>query len=279
MSSKPCKFFIGDSKEPLDYNQMREYLFKNPDFVKISEPPVVEQTTIDVGGESAPDVSLKPAQGGEARLEKGDKIQWDVYGNEESGEWTVREKTKTRGGRDAVALTKVYVEATSDGKIYTKRSDKKKGRENDLNLVFIRKLFNNNCTYCDDSSSRKTLDRIDNSKGHTMDNVVLACERCNYIRRDMPYNAWLIVARSVKIVIELGLLNGWDGVVHKRKSLQKEEDELKKLKGLNPKPNKIKTYEHGTLKKYSIEKCRCEKCKFANTLSKREYRKKNKIHP
>jgi hypothetical protein len=62
MSSKPCKFFIGDSKEPLDYNQMREYLFKNPDFVKISEPPVVEQTTTDVGGEKAPNVSTPQIQ-------------------------------------------------------------------------------------------------------------------------------------------------------------------------------------------------------------------------
>ena len=58
--------------------------------------------------------------GGDVKLEKGNKIQWNVYGNEESGEWTVGEKTKTRGGKDAVVLTKVYVEASSDGKSYTK---------------------------------------------------------------------------------------------------------------------------------------------------------------
>lgn len=58
--------------------------------------------------------------GGEVELEKGNKIQWNVFGNEESGEWTVGETTKTRGGKDAVVLTKVYVEASSDGKSYTK---------------------------------------------------------------------------------------------------------------------------------------------------------------
>lgn len=58
--------------------------------------------------------------GGDVKLEKGNKIQWNVFGNEESGEWTVGEKTKTRGGKDAVVLTKVYVEASSDGKSYTK---------------------------------------------------------------------------------------------------------------------------------------------------------------
>ena len=59
-------------------------------------------------------------EGGDVKLEKGNKIQWNVFGNEESGEWTVGEKTKTRGGKDAVVLTKVYVEASSDGKSYTK---------------------------------------------------------------------------------------------------------------------------------------------------------------
>ncbi|MBK7806833.1 MAG: hypothetical protein IPJ51_11090 [Saprospiraceae bacterium] len=58
--------------------------------------------------------------GGDVKLEKGNKIQWNVFGNEESGEWTVGEKTKTRGGKDAVVLTKVYVESSSDGRSYTK---------------------------------------------------------------------------------------------------------------------------------------------------------------
>ena len=57
---------------------------------------------------------------GDVKLETGNKIQWNVFGNEESGEWTVGEKTKTRAGKDAVVLTKTYVESSKDGKSYTK---------------------------------------------------------------------------------------------------------------------------------------------------------------
>jgi len=53
-------------------------------------------------------------------LSVGSKIQWNVFGNEESGEWTVGEKTKTRGGKEAVVLSKTYVESSKNGKSYTK---------------------------------------------------------------------------------------------------------------------------------------------------------------
>jgi hypothetical protein len=36
-----------------------------------------------------------------------------------------------------------------------------------------------------------SLDRIDNSKGHTMDNVLPACLRCNFMRADIPYVVWV----------------------------------------------------------------------------------------
>jgi broad specificity phosphatase PhoE len=58
---------------------------------------------------------------------KGDKIQWDVYGNEDEGEWTVGDKVKTRGGKDAVELHKEYITASADGAIYTKEYADKNG--------------------------------------------------------------------------------------------------------------------------------------------------------
>ena len=64
--------------------------------------------------------ALRDVESTAKALEEGDKIQWNVFGNEESGEWNVVGKTKTRGGKDAVILSKVYVEASSDGKSYTK---------------------------------------------------------------------------------------------------------------------------------------------------------------
>ena len=37
MSLKPCKFFIGNSKTPLDYNQMLEYIYNNPELSVLKE--------------------------------------------------------------------------------------------------------------------------------------------------------------------------------------------------------------------------------------------------
>jgi hypothetical protein len=64
--------------------------------------------------------ALKDVESAAKALEEGNKIQWNVFGNEESGEWTVIGTTKTRGGKDAVILSKVYVESSIDGKSYTK---------------------------------------------------------------------------------------------------------------------------------------------------------------
>jgi len=58
-----------------------------------------------------------------------------------------------------------------------------------------------------------TLDRIDNDKGHTQDNVVPACIRCNYARRSMPYEAWLVVAKGMREAREQGLFGDWTGRV------------------------------------------------------------------
>ena len=61
MSSKPCKFFIGDSDTALDYNQMREFLFKNPEFLK---------------GEAVSGENVRPIDTSEKPVEKtGESVQ------------------------------------------------------------------------------------------------------------------------------------------------------------------------------------------------------------
>lgn len=92
----------------------------------------------------------------------------------------------------------------------SRKSDKKKGRANDLTKEFIKKQIEKGCSYCGETESRMTLDRIDNGRGHTMDNVVPACIRCNYFRRDMPYEAWLVIAPAMREVRERGLLGDWN---------------------------------------------------------------------
>jgi hypothetical protein len=92
----------------------------------------------------------------------------------------------------------------------SKRADKMKGRDNDLDREFIRKLIDEGCAYCADHDARMTLDRIDNDLGHLKTNVVASCMRCNYFRRDMPHAAWIMVAPKIRQARLLGLLEGWN---------------------------------------------------------------------
>jgi len=90
-------------------------------------------------------------------------------------------------------------------------SDRRRGMDNDLTPEHIRSLIDQGCSYCGEAKLRMTLDRIDNERGHTQDNVVPACIRCNYIRRNMPYEAWLVIAKGIRKAREHGLFGEWVG--------------------------------------------------------------------
>lgn len=63
-----------------------------------------------------------------------------------------------------------------------KIKDKKKGLTFDIDKTwFTNAITNGSCCYCGDTK-RLGLDRIDNTKGHTMDNVVVCCYECNVAR-------------------------------------------------------------------------------------------------
>ena len=93
----------------------------------------------------------------------------------------------------------------------SRANDKKKGRENNVTREFIAALIENGCSYCGEAEIRMSLDRIDNSVGHLQGNVVAACIRCNLVRRDMPYAAWLVVAKGMRAAREEGLFLSWKG--------------------------------------------------------------------
>jgi hypothetical protein len=91
----------------------------------------------------------------------------------------------------------------------SRSTDKKLCRENDLTLEFVKDLLGRGCQYCGETDMRMTLDRIDNSLGHTQQNVVPACIRCNLVRRDMPYEAWSLVATAMREARKNQLFGGW----------------------------------------------------------------------
>jgi hypothetical protein len=98
-------------------------------------------------------------------------------------------------------------------------SDRKKGRANDLTLKFVQCALAQPCSYCGDTASRMTLDRIDNSTGHLQANVRPSCMRCNYIRGSMPDAAWETLIPSVRSAFENGLFGEWHGPRSPRKMI------------------------------------------------------------
>lgn len=85
------------------------------------------------------------------------------------------------------------------------------GAEHDLTVEWVDEQISKPCSYCKQQLSKldMTLDRIDNNIGHVKINLVPACKRCNYFRRDMPYEAWMILAKNMPKIAKLHLLDGW----------------------------------------------------------------------
>jgi hypothetical protein len=93
----------------------------------------------------------------------------------------------------------------------SRSGDKRHGRSNDLTVAFVERLIASGCAYCGETKLQMTLDRIDNSIGHLMTNVVSACVRCNLMRRDMPYAAWYSMLPAIRFARESGLFGEWRG--------------------------------------------------------------------
>ena len=116
-----------------------------------------------------------------------------------------RQAGKEKASRASGADPAKWIRVDSRG------SDRKKGLDNDLTYEFVREMILRPCSYCGDTESRMTLDRIDNDLGHLQSNVVPSCYRCNFIRRDIPYEAWIVIAPGVKAAREGALFGAWVG--------------------------------------------------------------------
>lgn len=99
-----------------------------------------------------------------------------------------------------------------------KQSDKRKGLVCDLTRETITKIISpGDCSYCGETDLRLSLDRRDNSVGHTQNNVIRCCIRCNMIRGAMPFEAWMTLVPAIRSARELGQFGDWTAEIHKRK--------------------------------------------------------------
>jgi hypothetical protein len=95
----------------------------------------------------------------------------------------------------------------------SRRSDVFYERTCDVDVKWVETLISDGRFYCGDRTIMMTLDRIDNSLGHTKGNVNPSCYRCNWLRRNMPYEAWMHLVPSVREAVALGLFGNWSNTI------------------------------------------------------------------
>ena len=95
-------------------------------------------------------------------------------------------------------LDKPFMSTYNSIKDSVRRTNKKRNRNLEFDLSYEEFLFLTQigiCYYCDrpniiwrpflgDGRHRYNLDRKDNTKGYTFDNVVVCCKECNMMKRD-----------------------------------------------------------------------------------------------
>lgn len=86
--------------------------------------------------------------------------------------------------------------------MYKKRDEKAKVKF-DLTIEWIKNnIITKECIYCGDTD-QLGCDRIDNSKGHTMDNCVPCCYSCNITRNNTySYGEMLLLAPIIRQIKE-----------------------------------------------------------------------------
>ena len=80
----------------------------------------------------------------------------------------------------------------------------------------LKDLFTLPCYYCTSEDSIG-LDRMDNTRGHELDNVKPCCSKCNMIMSDLPPKAREVLKPALLELHKGGLLNEWQ-IPTKRKT-------------------------------------------------------------
>lgn len=115
--------------------------------------------------------------------------------------------------------TRKYAQENRDYYIFqnARAGDRRAKREFDLTREDVKNLLENECVYCGETNYEvMSIDRKDSSRGHTRDNVVSACIRCNIVKMDMPYEAWLQLAPGMRTSRLQGLFKEWLPNTHLR---------------------------------------------------------------
>lgn len=120
-------------------------------------------------------------------------------------EWVTDEEILFGKKRKIKDKSRNYLLKTRASKLLSsyKLKDWKSNREYNLDKEwFINNILKKECIYCG-SKEKIGCDRIDNSKGHTYDNVVPCCYVCNCARNNnFSFDEMKILGKTIKKIME-----------------------------------------------------------------------------
>ena len=98
-----------------------------------------------------------------------------------------------------------------------RHGDLKRGSQNTISREDAITMMMEPCAYCEVENGHG-LDRLDNALGHSKDNVVSCCEKCNFILGDLPIEAKKLLASGLKNIRKEGLFEKWEIPTKRTKS-------------------------------------------------------------
>jgi hypothetical protein len=91
---------------------------------------------------------------------------------------------------------------SNKGRFYSlRRQAAKRSLEVRLDIATYSTLIQSRCHYCDGvlNETGSGLDRVDNTKGYSVDNVVPCCKNCNVMKNSfLTYDEMLVVMKALK---------------------------------------------------------------------------------
>lgn len=104
--------------------------------------------------------------------------------------WRKRNRAKELESRKRIRRTLKGIYAT------LRENARRRGLDLDITYEQFLEIRNGSCSYCDGSLSESGtgLDRLDNSKGYLITNVVRCCTRCNLSKHNMnveEFREWI----------------------------------------------------------------------------------------
>ena len=78
-----------------------------------------------------------------------------------------------------------------------KRGSKQRGIKFSLTMKEFIEFWQKPCHYCGDIPATIGIDRVDNTRGYELGNIVPCCSLCNYMKRDFTVDIFLEHCRKV----------------------------------------------------------------------------------